>query len=156
MEISVLMSIYEKEKPEYFRQALESIVNQALQAKQIVIIKDGKLTKELDEVLADFKSEFPDMIDIYALEKKVGLGEALKFGVHKCKYEYIARMDTDDIAVPERFLEQAKVLEENPELDILGGFIEEYDENMENLISVRKVPLIRRTNYEIYENSESI
>lgn len=156
MEISVLMSIYNKEKPEYFKQALESIVNQTLQPKQIVIIKDGKLGDELEAVLQDFKGRYSELIDIYALGKNGGLGESLRFGVHECKCEYIARMDTDDIALPDRFMQQTQVLEENPELDILGGFIEEYDENMEKMISVRKVPLTRGRNCKIHENAESV
>lgn len=141
MEISVLISVYDKEKAEYLKESLESILNQTLMPKQIVIIKDGKLTKELEEVLKHYKKEFFDLIDIYSLDKKVGLGEALKFGIEKCKYDYIARMDTDDIAPRYRFKEQVEIFKENKNLDLLGGYIEEYEENMQKLESIRKVPL---------------
>ena len=141
MNISVLMSVYAKEKAQYLEKSIESMIKQTLSPKQIVIIKDGILTEELEKVLKKYKRKFPKLIDIYELEKKLGLGEALKYGIEKCKYEYVARMDTDDIAPEYRLEEQAKILKSNPELDIVGGYIEEYDENMKKLISIRKVPL---------------
>lgn len=141
MKISVLISIYCKEKPEYLKQALESIVNQTYMPSQIVIIKDGKLTPELEAVLEEYKAKYEKLIDIYGFERKQGLGKALKYGVEKCKFEYIARQDTDDISPLYRFEKQIEVLKNNRNIDILGGYIEEYDENMEALISVRKVPL---------------
>lgn len=141
MEISVLMSVYDEEKPSYLEQALQSMINQTLPPKQIVIVKDGKLKQELEEVLEKYKKRFPKMIDIYSFVQNLGLGEALKFGLQKCKYEYIARMDTDDIAPLERFERQSEIFKQNPQLDLLGGYIEEYDEKMEKLVSIRKVPL---------------
>lgn len=141
MEISVLMPIYDKEKPDYLEKALESMVKQTVLPKQIVIVKDGELTQSLDAVLEKYQKQFPEIIDIYLCELKLGLGEVLKFGVEKCQCKYIARMDSDDIAVLDRFEKQSQVFESNPELDLLGGFIEEYDESMQNLQSIRKVPL---------------
>ena len=141
MKVSVLISIYYKEKPEYLDEALNSIVNQTLKPEQIVIVKDGKLTNELDFVLNKYKESYNKLIDIYELEKNMGLGNALNFGIEKCRNEYIARMDTDDIAPIYRLEEQAKIMEMNPDLDILGGYIEEYDEKMEKVLSIRTVPL---------------
>lgn len=146
MGISVLMSVYGEEKPEYLEQSLESVVNQTLKPQQIVIMKDGELTKELEKVLNKYKSQFETLIEIYSLTKKSTLGEVLNEGVEKCKCEYIARMDADDIAPLYRFETQMEILKNNPKLEVLGGYIEEYDENMEELLSIRKVPL---TSYEI-------
>lgn len=141
MKISVLMCVYYKEKEKNLDKAIKSIINQTLQPQEIVIIKDGRLTIELYNVLNKYLNEYPDLIKIYGFDEHKGLGEALRYGVKKCVYEYIARMDSDDIALPYRLEEQAKFLKINPEIDILGGYIEEYDENMENLIMIRKVPL---------------
>lgn len=141
MKISVLISVYYKEKPEYLQEALESILNQTYMPSQIVIIKDGEVTQELENVLNIYKEKFYNLIDIYKLEEHLGLGEALKFGVNKCKYEYIARMDSDDMAVKDRFEKQVEYLKENPQVDILGGYIEEYDEELKKLIDIRKIPL---------------
>lgn len=140
MKISVLMSIYYKEKVEYFKKAIDSILKQSRIPDEIVIIKDGKLTTELDEVLEEYREKY-SIIKIYDLQKNEGLGNALRFGINKCSYEYIARMDTDDIAYLDRLEEQEKILKQNPEIDILGGNIEEYDENMDKIISIRNVPL---------------
>ena len=141
MKISVLMSVYDKEKTEYLKESIESIVNQTIKPNQIVIIKDGPVRLELNSVLNEYKNKYYNLFDIYQLDKNVGLGQALNYGVHKCKCEYIARMDTDDIAPLNRFEEQIKVLEEYPNLDLLGGYIEEYDCNMKKRLRVRKVPL---------------
>lgn len=141
MKISVLMSVYKEEQAKYLDKAIESIIDQTQKPNQIVIIKDGKLTNELEEVIARYKNRFPKLIDIYELEKNSGLGVSLRYGIKKCKYEYVARMDTDDVAPKYRLEEQIRILKDDPSLDILGGYIEEYDENMKELISIRKVPL---------------
>lgn len=141
MEISVLMSVYFKEKKENLKQALESIVNQTYKPKQIVIIKDGILTRELEECLGEYKKTYKDLIDIYSINKSDCLGTVLAYGVNKCKYEYIARMDSDDVAPLNRFEEQLKIIKQKPNIDILGGYIEEYDELLEKFICFRKVPL---------------
>ena len=140
MDISVLMSVYYKEKSIYLSEAIESVLNQTYKPKQFVIVKDGELTDELECILKKYKEKYPYIIEVYQWKGKQGLGEALKFGVGKCKFKYIARMDADDIAVNYRFEKQIERLMQDETIDILGGNIEEYDEKMEQLISVRKVP----------------
>lgn len=140
MNISVLMSVYKKEKAKYLKESIDSVLNQTLFPDQIVIIKDGKLTKQLDDVLNQFKSKYPNIIEIYEIKESCGLGLALNLGINKCRNDYIARMDSDDCSLPNRFELQAKIFEENPNLDILGGYIEEYDEELNEFISIRKVP----------------
>ena len=97
IKVSVLMSIYFKEKPEYFRESLESILNQTYFPDEIVLVKDGPLTNELEEVIKEYKEKLN--IKTVPLEKNLGLGLALKEGVLHCSNEIIIRMDTDDIAV---------------------------------------------------------
>ena len=58
MRISVLMSIYKKEKPEYFRETMESILAQTRQPEEIVLIEDGTLTPELDAVIEEYQKRF--------------------------------------------------------------------------------------------------
>ena len=141
MKISVLMPIYEKEKEEYFEQAMKSIVNQTLKPDEVVIIEDGKITTSLECVIEKYKKEFPNLIKIIKVKEKSTLGKALAIGINNCKNEYVARMDADDICINTRFEEQAKILSKHPEIDILGGFIAEYDEKMEKQIGIRKVPI---------------
>ena len=147
MKFSVLMSICSKEKPEYLKQAIESIINQTKMANQIVIVKDGELSIELNRIIEEYKNQYTEIIDVLELEKQNSLGNALNEGIKVCKYEYIARMDSDDISRKDRFEKQIGYLKENPDIDVLGGYIQEYNEKMQKATSIRKVPL---TQIEIY------
>ena len=130
-QFSVLISVYKKEKPEYLKTALQSIINQTLQPTEIVIVKDGILTQELDDCIKEYEKQYPELIKIIAFKENRGLGLALRDGVVACKYDYIARMDSDDIAKPERFAKQFQYLKQHPETALLGTWITEFskDEN---------------------------
>jgi len=140
MEFSVLMSVYYKEKPEYLRQALESVLSQTCLPSQLILVKDGPLTPQLDAVIEEFSAGSP-LFKIIALEKNSGLGTALAKGVEASDYSLIARMDADDIALPHRFAEQIKLFQQNPDLSICGAQISEFDGDVTNILSKRVVPL---------------
>ena len=106
LKFSVLIPIYYKENSEYFNTALESIVNQTLMPNEIVIIKDGPLTKELNSVIEKYISKYSNLFNIVALEKNVGQGKARNAGLQACKYNFVALMDSDDIADLTRFEKQ--------------------------------------------------
>jgi glycosyltransferase involved in cell wall biosynthesis len=153
---SVLISVYYKEIPRYLDRALQSITDdQILKPNEIVLIKDGPLTKELDEVIEKFKKKYPNLFKIVTLEKNYGLGKALNIGLENCTYELVARMDGDDISKPERFKKQIEIFQKNPKLDIVGSWIDEFIEKDEEIIvrSIRKVP---ETSEEIYQKLKSI
>lgn len=137
---SVLMSLYIKEKPEYLRLAIKSMLNQRLQPDEIVIVKDGKITQELENVLNDFIKKYPDLFNIVGYEKNRGLGLALNYGLEHCKNELIARMDTDDISKPERCEKQVKRFLEKPELSIVGAWVDEFYVTPNEVVSTRVVP----------------
>ena len=139
MEFSVLLSVYQKENPIYFKKALESIWDmQTLRPSEIVVVEDGPLTKELYEVLEGF-SETCGYLVRCPIEKNVQLGRALAYGVTQCKYELIARMDADDIAMPNRFEKQCAYMETHPTTMVLGSWIEEFDD-IQNYKAVKKMP----------------
>lgn len=140
MEYSVLMSIYYKEKPKWFRIALNSIVNQTILPKEIIIVKDGKLTDELEEIITEFCKKYPHKFKIIGLNKNVGLGLALKEGILHCKTELIARMDSDDYCIPERCEKQLNIFKNNPEYDCVGSYEVEFEEDINNVIAIHKVP----------------
>lgn len=127
MGISVLLSVYKKENPKYFAQALESVMHQTLQPDEIVIIKDGPLTDELEQVIDEAKETFANIVT-FQFEENVQLGRALEKGVQLCKNELIARMDTDDIACPERLQVQFKYMRQHPEVAVCGGWLEEFND----------------------------
>lgn len=129
MGISVLMSVYKKENPEYFKAALESMINQSLQADEILLIKDGPLTTELENVIEEFSIKCA-YLRTYQFEENVQLGRALKKGVELCQHELIARMDTDDIACPDRLQKQYDYMVAHENTAALGGYMEEFcDDN---------------------------
>jgi len=138
---SVLLSVYRKEDPEYLKQALESIWDwQTLKPAQIVIVRDGPLTKELDKTLTYWQEKIPQVVFVVTLEKNMGLATALNYGIKSCKHELIARMDTDDIALPERFEKQLQFMSANPDVAAASTQIEEWDETLTKKINTRTLP----------------
>lgn len=148
LKFSVLIPIYYKENPEYFNTALESIVNQTLMPNEIVIVKDGVLTEALEDVIAKYLSKYPELFNIVALEDNVGQGKARNAGLQASKYNYVALMDSDDIADLTRFEKQIGYLEKHPEIDCIGSNITEFEGEQENIISKKVVPL---THEEIFK-----
>ena len=139
-DVSVLISVYAKEQPEYLEAAVMSMINQTLMAKEIVIVRDGTLTRELENTLILLQNKYP-IIKLFGYEKNRGLGLALKYGVEKCQCDLIARMDTDDISVPDRLELQVTAFEEEPTLDIVGGQIDEFEKDPKIVSGSRRVPL---------------
>lgn len=140
---SVLMSLYKKEKPEYLRLALDSMLNQTVVPDEIVLVEDGPLTDELYSVLDDYP-----MLKRIKNETNLGLGLALNVGLKECRNELVARMDTDDCSKPERCQKQLERFLEKPYLAIVGSHIDEFIGDPSNVISQRIVPV---TSEEIYE-----
>ena len=124
---SVLLSVYKKDNPDYLSSALKSIYDyQTVKPDEIVVVFDGPLTKELYNVLEDFRSEKEQIVKYFPQELNQGLGEALRIGSEKCTCDYIFRIDSDDISVPQRFEKQIDYIEAHPEIDVLGTDIAEF------------------------------
>ena len=119
IKFSVLMSIYAKESPEFFSQALDSLAEQTVPADEIVIVKDGVVGEKLESVLVQYAAKLP--LKVVGYEQNRGLGYALAFGLQHCRYDWVARMDADDIAVKDRFEKQIAYLEQHPEIGLLGS-----------------------------------
>lgn len=142
MRFSVLMSVYYKEVPENLREALMSIfVNQTLKPDELVLVLDGPVGESLMKVINDFTCKFRERMKIIELDENVGLGKALAIGLEECSYNIVARMDSDDISHKRRFEKQIEYFKEDAELDLLGGYISEFYNNTEDIVSIRKVPL---------------
>lgn len=138
MKFSVLMSLYFKEKPEYLTECFESLKNQTVQADEIVVVFDGAITPELEQVVQNFAEILP--LNIVRLEQNQGLGKALNHGLTHCRNEWVFRMDTDDICIPERFEKQIAFIEQNPDTIIFGGQIAEFGSDINDIVSYRRVP----------------
>lgn len=118
MDYSVLMSVYHKERPEFLRQAMESIAKQTVPTNDFVLVCDGPLNEQLDEVIAQMQDMFGQLLHVVRLEKNMGLGNALNIGIQHCKNDLVARMDSDDISRPDRCERQLRIFSERSELDI--------------------------------------
>lgn len=141
MQFSVLMSLYINEKVEYAKACFDSLLAQTIPAAEWVIVEDGPLTEEMYDLLNKYEDENPGLIRRVPLEKNCGLGIALEKGVCECNYALIARMDTDDIARPDRFEKQLALFRNDSRLDICGSHVKEFEGTIKNVLSSRKVPL---------------
>lgn len=134
---SVLISIYKKEKPEWFRLALDCVLNQTVMPNEIVLVKDGQLTSELDKVIEEYAKCFSHF-NIVVNETNLGLGLALQKGVLACKNEIIARMDTDDIIPKDRFEKQLAKMEEG--YDVVSCWSQYFEGAVNNVIAIKHRP----------------
>lgn len=139
-KFSVLMSLYIKEKAEYFDECMKSMFRQTVLPSEIVIVLDGPISELLREKLEQYKEQYPGLIKTVENKENKGLGLALADGIPVCSYELIARMDTDDIAREDRFEKQLERFVKNPELDICGSHIIEFEDCIDNVLSKRNVP----------------
>ncbi len=104
--------------------------------------KGGNLVPEDRKESLETRNQKPETIVTYLpQEKNGGLGEAMRIAAEAAKYDYLARMDSDDICLPDRFEKQMKCFEEDPELSLVGGMITEFDGDPENIIAKRILPL---------------
>jgi amylovoran biosynthesis glycosyltransferase AmsE len=101
---SVLMSIYERERPEYFREALDSLGMRELRADEVVLVIDWSISHQFEELIEGFRKK----LNIWPVDLAVnsGLGVALNEGLKACSHELAARMDSVDPALPNRFARQ--------------------------------------------------
>lgn len=137
---SVLMSVYKNEKSAYLDASLKSIENQTVVPDEIILVEDGPLTKELYEIIDTHKNKFGEGFKVVVLNKNQGLGNALRIGTKYVSTKWIARMDTDDIAVPNRFELQLREVEKNSQLAVIGGQVDEFEGSVENIVGKRTVP----------------
>lgn len=138
---SVLMSVHIKENADNFALAIRSLLEQTVMTNDFVIVCDGPLTGELDAVIAGFEAQHPGLFQILRLPQNVGVGLANRAGLELCRNELVAKMDSDDIALPDRCRLQLERFAQKPELAVLGGYIEEFDNATGKAFAIRAVPV---------------
>lgn len=136
---SVLMSVYNKELPENLNLSIASVMNQTVQPNEFVIVCDGLLTEELDNVLNRYIEQYPGMFIIEQLLENKGLGVALNIGLKKCSNDIVARMDSDDICMPDRMERQLEAMERE-QADIVSGTVLEFTDNKDHVVGRRVLP----------------
>lgn len=141
MSVSVLISVYQSERPEFLQRALQSVWDdQTLKPDEIVLIEDGPLTQDLLNVLDNWKNRLGDKLQLIINEQNLGVTKSLNRGLKVCRGIYIARMDSDDISMPHRFEAQCNYLDTHPDISVVGGSLQEFNANCDNL-GVRHYPL---------------
>lgn len=149
MSFSVLISVYKNDKAEDFRAALDSITTkQTLKPTEIVLVSDGPVPDDTNRVIADAEKQYPGLYKVVRFEKNQGLGIALQKGLEATSNDIVMRMDSDDIAVSDRFEKQYKYMVNHPDVIVCGGQIDEFIDDVDNIVGHRIVPC---TNEEIYK-----
>jgi len=140
-DYSVLMQVYDKVPPEQFRQAMASMLSQSHPPVDFVLICDGVLTEEQNRVIEETQKNFDQItMTVCRFDDGITVGKGSNYGLPVCRCELVARMDADDIALPDRCRTQAEQFALHPELDIVGGFIEEFSEADPERVLLREVP----------------
>lgn len=144
---SVLMAVYKNDNPQDFRVAVESVtIKQTLKPSEVLMIVDGPVSPSLTNTIKQLQAEIP-YIKVEWCERNRGLGLALQYGMEHVSNELVARMDSDDIALPQRFEYQVKLFIDDPELGIAGGQISEFIDTPDNIVGYRYVPLKNKDIY---------
>lgn len=137
-KFSVSICVYGGDNPAYFDIAMQSIFNQTLKPDEVVLVVDGPVGEDINNVILKYQN---DNLKIIRLEKNVGHGDARRIGLETCTYDLVALMDADDISINNRFEKQIDAFLNNPEIAIVGGQINEFIDSTDNIVGKRTVPL---------------
>lgn len=135
---SVLMSVYEKESPEYLNISMDSMWNQTIPVDDFVLVCDGPLNTGLEQVIQKQKQAHGETLQVVRLEEGQGLGKALNYGMKFCKNQIIARMDSDDISKPERMEKQLRAMEKH-QANLVGSAVDEFEDTTDNVKGTRRM-----------------
>lgn len=138
---SVSMSVYAGEKPEFLRESLQSMLDQTLPCAELMLVCDGKLTEPLEAVIAELSQRFGGRLKVMRSDKPLGVGGCANMALKAAATDFVVKMDSDDVADPRRCEVQIKFMVKHPELDMCGAYIEEFDSETGESISVKRTPL---------------
>ena len=145
---SIITSVYKNDQPEFVERALDSITTlQTLSPDEVVLVVDGPIPSLLESLIKLREKESNGLYHVIWLKENGGLGNALRLGVENAKNDIIVRMDSDDVATPDRFQKQIEYLQTHPECDVVGGQMTEFIDDEDNIVASRIVP---QTNEDIY------
>lgn len=141
MPFSVCMSVYRNDNCIFLEQAIDSVLQQSVIPDEVVLVVDGPVPEVLRESIENKVQEYPVIKPVFLSENK-GLGNALREALLHTQNDVVARMDSDDISLPDRFRKQLEFLESHPEVDLVGGQITEFIDTPDNIVARRNVPLL--------------
>jgi glycosyltransferase involved in cell wall biosynthesis len=142
-QFSVIFPVYKGDSSQFLQEALASLAQQSLPATEIVVVQDGPIPRSLERIIESWQLKLKSL-NWVKLSVNQGLSAALNAGIKAARYEWLARMDADDICLPKRFEIQVDYLKKHPEIDILGSWITEFENDVNQLAATRKLPETHR------------
>lgn len=141
LPVSVLMTTYAGTPADFLYDAIDSVAKCVPKPAQLVLVVDGPLNKKEEDLLEEIEaSKKFSFLDIVRLPKNCGLGTALNAGVPYCSYDWIARMDSDDYCLPDRFKLQWKLTQDRPDVDLVCGWQIDFEEKFGSWTGIKTVP----------------
>ncbi|KQB87263.1 glycosyltransferase [Corynebacterium lowii] len=138
--LGVLITVYHGSQPAHLAECLDSLAAQTRQADHIVLVEDGPVSAQVHALIDAFTAQHPHA-EVLRLPHNMGSGLASAAGLERMEGdELIARLDSDDIAAPERFERQCAFLTQHPEIDILGTALAEFERSPEEVTAIRRLP----------------
>lgn len=138
-QLTVLMTVYHRVKPGQLDAALQSLWEQTRPAAKVVLVIDGPIDHGLEETVVKHCKAHPELT-VRRLPENRGSGVASQAGLELVDTEWLARLDADDIAREDRFEVQWEAIEADPELDVLGSALAEFEGSPNNIVRVRRLP----------------
>ncbi|MDH4352498.1 MAG: glycosyltransferase [Actinomycetota bacterium] len=136
---SLLLPVYHRDNPDHLRRAFTSAVQEQTRTPdEVVLVRDGPVAEALADAIDELVADSPVPVNRIDLPANVGLGRALDAGMRACRNEVIARMDADDISLPERFARQLPLIESGA--DIVGTALIEFDDDEDVVVGLRTPP----------------
>lgn len=133
------MSTYWADQPEFLSEALASVCRCTLRPQEVIMVLDGPVPEQVRSVIATYQQTLS--LRVLPLEKNGGLGPALAFGLDHCQHELVARFDTDDICMPDRFERQLDYMLHHPEIDACSSAVLEFEHSIdEPNLRLKSVP----------------
>jgi glycosyltransferase involved in cell wall biosynthesis len=135
---SLLVSVYEGDRPDYIRRAFRSAVDdQTVRPDQVIIVRDGPVRDEIARCLDELRQSSPVPVTYVPLPRNCGLGPALDQGLAASWFDVVARMDADDVAMPHRFEVELPLIED---ADIVGAGLLEFVADTDDIVGQRVPP----------------
>jgi glycosyltransferase involved in cell wall biosynthesis len=137
---SLLLPTYHADDADHLRRAFASAVDdQVRKPTEVVLVRDGVVPPRLQRVIDELAETSPVPVHVVALEQNIGLGHALDAGLAACSHEVVARMDADDVSLPDRFAVQIPLVASGN--DLVGSALLEFHEHEDDIVGLRTPPL---------------
>ena len=142
LSFALLITVYNGIHPKWMDACLASVAAQTRLPNEIVLVEDGILAAQLSGVIDRWANRIP--LRRVPKEGPSGAGAAAQFGLRHCQSAWVARLDADDLALPDRFALQLAYLRRHPEVDVLSGYLVEFAQSPDRARHIRQVPLAHR------------